>query len=337
MIIHDESKCPLVSVIIPVYNVKPYLSQCLHSVTGQTYRNLEILLLDDGSTDGSGALCDCFARQDPRILCVHLEHQGLSITRNTGLEMAHGRFLTFVDSDDWIDAGMIEKMARQALHTGADIVTVGVLFEYLGSAPIQISSCRDTLCGKEILPKYVSGAVREEVWNKLYRRECFAGIRFPENRNYEDISTTWRIMKKLSEAGGTITVLPDGFYHSRIRKSSITHDMSWQNLHDAWTACLERLEGLPEYTEKLIHRCFRMIGLMWTYYPSFSREEKRRARETIRNMTAFSRRHFRLVMKGRYPRYVKSICLVSQTAVLLPFYYLRRKHTQEANGRVLFD
>lgn len=115
------------SIIVPVYNTKPYLDACLQSIIGQTYQNLEILIIDDGSTDGSDIVCKSYAEKDQRILYIWQENKGLIGARHTGVEHASGDFLMFVDSDDWIDSGMATFLAEQIQD--ADLVTTGVYYE----------------------------------------------------------------------------------------------------------------------------------------------------------------------------------------------------------------
>ena len=120
---------PLVSVIVPVYNVAPYLEQCLDSIVNQTYRNLEIILVDDGSTDESGAICDRYAEQDSRIKVVHKENGGQSSARNVALDMMMGEWVLFVDSDDWIELNTLELLFEQK-DERADLVEFGVNLVY---------------------------------------------------------------------------------------------------------------------------------------------------------------------------------------------------------------
>ena len=117
----------LVSVIVPVYNVAPYLEQCLDSIVNQTYQNLEIILVDDGSTDESGAICDRYAEQDGRIQVVHKENGGLSSARNVGLDKMTGEWVLFVDSDDWIELNTLELLFEQK-NEHAEIVEFGIYF-----------------------------------------------------------------------------------------------------------------------------------------------------------------------------------------------------------------
>ena len=120
----------MISIIVPVYNVESYLRKCLDSILAQTYRDLEILVVDDGSTDGSGAICDEYAGKDDRIKVFHTENKGLSCARNLGLDSANGDWIGFVDSDDWIELDMYEVLLRKAEKTGADVVECGVYEEH---------------------------------------------------------------------------------------------------------------------------------------------------------------------------------------------------------------
>ena len=115
-----------ISIIIPVYNVEKYLNKCLNSVIEQTYKNIEVILIDDGSTDNSGKICDEYAKNDIRIKIIHQQNGGVSTARNNGLEHATGKYITFVDSDDYIEKEMIETMAKKIMKKNADIVICGV-------------------------------------------------------------------------------------------------------------------------------------------------------------------------------------------------------------------
>ena len=125
----------LVSVIIPVYNVSRYLPQCFESVISQTYRNLEIIVIDDGSTDDSGSICDQYAEKDDRIHVIHTDNRGLASARNLGLENVSGKYILFIDSDDWIEPQTIETFIGAALKTEADIVIARYCSEYMYNNP----------------------------------------------------------------------------------------------------------------------------------------------------------------------------------------------------------
>lgn len=185
-----------ITVIIPVYNGKAFLPRCLESVRRQTYGDLEILLVDDGSTDGSADLCDAYEKEDARIRVIHQANGGLSAARNAGLEAGSGDLILFLDCDDAIQPVMIEGLWRILQETGADIAQCGfqeiregeapeiVPLETLGDADltaIQVDS------GDQVVARIFSADVSWVVqWNKLYRRRIFDKIRFPEGKYHED-------------------------------------------------------------------------------------------------------------------------------------------------------
>lgn len=180
-----------ISVVVPVYNVKKYLDKCIESILRQTYARLEIILVDDGSTDGSGEICDKFAAKDQRIRVLHQENAGRSGARNRGLKEASGTYLMFVDGDDWIDEICLERaydavkkyQAQMAVFRGRDIYydhiedgSTAEEFFFRGDEPLQF---------------YVEGRdgfqSRTAVWGKLYQKELLNDIRFVENKYYEDV------------------------------------------------------------------------------------------------------------------------------------------------------
>ena len=306
----------LVSVVIPIYNVENYLHQCLDSVVNQTYRNLEIILVDDGSTDGCGAICDRYAGDDNRIRVLHTENRGLASARNAGLDEAKGDFLSFVDSDDWIESTAIESLLNTAKEYDADIVAAGRSFEYIGRtvhAEMDMNEIR-VFRGADIIPAYVNGAIGGDVaWDKLYQRDCLGDIRFPDGHNYEDVYTTWKIIKCLSENEGTVVFLPEELFHMRGRASSITHTRTIGNAMDSWTAYYGKYQSFPDYQDRLISGCYHAIRKMWGNYAGFTEEDRRMGADTVQEMLQFSRKHFRQVMRGKYSFQIKITCLCSQT------------------------
>ena len=336
---------PLVSVVIPVYNVSRYLPQCLESVLAQTYQNVEVLIVDDGSTDGSGSICDRFAERDSRIRVIHTDNRGLSAARNLGLENISGAFIFFIDSDDWIEPNTVETLVKAALRTKADVVTMKACMEFVGKTSNlragkkrsriyrgvdksadtfrggdkSAVTLRDgdksavTFRGGDILAAYAEGLLGNAAWNKLYRAECFRDLRFPYGHNYEDVVVAWKLMKELAENGRAVTALPEVLYHFRARKSSISHTWTLDNVCDCWEAYHGKFEGLPDYREKLLPECFVAIRRMWVSFESYSREDRARAEATVREMQIFSKKHFLEVMRGEYSARAKMTCLLSQS------------------------
>ena len=192
----------LISVIVPVYNVERYLRRCVDSILHQTYQDLEVLLVDDGSTDASGAICDEYAAREERVTAVHQKNGGLSAARNTGLERAKGTYLCFVDSDDFLDSRMLETLCRDLQEQNADVAVVGFrMFEREEElAPAELTVPVQCMTGREaIRSTLVSDELGDFAWNKLYKRELFRDIRYPLGRMMEDQGTTYRIFQQCSK------------------------------------------------------------------------------------------------------------------------------------------
>ncbi len=189
---------PVISVIVPVYNVAKILERCINSIRKQVYPNLEIILIDDGSTDMSGTFCDVFAKQDRRIKVIHQANQGLSAARNAGLKLATGKWVTFVDSDDSIRPEMIDLLHRLCFQNKTKMSICG-FFEVKseGEGKIQPATqtqekVLDTMdCLKAML---CEDGFSMSAWGKLYARELFDLVRFPEHRLYEDVGTTYQLV-----------------------------------------------------------------------------------------------------------------------------------------------
>lgn len=209
----------LISVIVPAYNVERYIRKCLDSVCNQTYRNLEILVIDDGSTDGTGAICDEFAAKDQRITVMHCENGGLSIARNRALDRAKGQLIGFVDSDDWIESNMFQQLHDTLISSDADIAICAYYREKRGRIRKMYSDGRVfSMNRKQALSQLVKDKTfRNYVWNKLYRRELFDDIRFPEHMHFEDTAIMYRLFIK-AEAFECINV---PLYHHIYRVGSI--------------------------------------------------------------------------------------------------------------------
>ena len=179
----------MISVIIPVYNVRDYFENCIDSVTKQNYQNLEIIVVDDGSTDGSGELCDVIGKNDSRITVIHQENQGLSVARNTGLNIAHGEWIAFLDSDDWIEPTMYSELIRLAHEHNADLVSCAThCCESEDTVVPVLDGNIVTLKGDQIIRALISTEVlRFEVWNKLWKKELIESVRFVPKQISEDV------------------------------------------------------------------------------------------------------------------------------------------------------
>ena len=195
---------PRISVIVPVYNVAAWLPRCVDSILAQTCKNMEILLVDDGSSDASGRICDAYAEKDPRIRVVHKENGGLSSARNAGLDMASGEYLGFVDSDDWIEPGMYAEMLGLMEKYDAQLVCAGRCDVDGGTGEKAVGLCperEECVSGEELAGRiFLWDHCDSSACDKLYRRELFDGIRYPEGKTCEDIPVTYRLALKARRA-----------------------------------------------------------------------------------------------------------------------------------------
>lgn len=258
---HSEGKTmenKLVSVIVPVYNVETYLKRCITSLLAQSYANTEIILVDDGSTDASGKICDHYAASHPSLICLHQTNQGQSCARNAGMRIAHGDYYMFVDSDDYIEPDMIAAMVAESESRDADIVVCGYWMEYpfLSVRRRMLPKrCWNTKRGLELLQE--NKRIENFAWGKLYRASLLEGIVFPQCR-FEDIYTLYRIFARAQR----IAMLPQRMYHYVQRKKSITNTKGFftkdaQLLREMYEAFTYQQKKIQELYPQGIHLSYR--------------------------------------------------------------------------------
>ena len=192
-------KNPLISVIIPVYNVEKWLLRCVNSVCGQSYKDLEILLIDDGSTDRSGQICENLSSKDSRIIVIHRNNGGLSEARNTGLVYSHGEYISFIDSDDWIERNFIQNLINAINDYGADACGCNFRISVEGEKypVVQEAYSVAHYSKKEAMEHLVQNKIKQVVWNKLYRADIIKGIFFEIGKYHEDEFWTYQVFGKL--------------------------------------------------------------------------------------------------------------------------------------------
>lgn len=229
----------LVSIIIPVYNVKQYLDDCMSSVLNQTHTNIEVLLIDDGSTDGSGELCDVYAQTDSRVRVVHQMNKGQAAARNCGIASAKGKYITFVDSDDYIDRTMVDTLLEYFVESGF-VMCQKTKVDADGNSISAVQYQKKCDCIRKNVyfrrlrnnPDYIV------VWGKLFARHLFQDIRFLEGIQYEDEE----IMPQLVHLSKEICIVDKPLYFYRIRENStMTKPFSKKSL-DIITVCEKRIE-----------------------------------------------------------------------------------------------
>lgn len=238
-----------ISVIIPVYKVEKYLKRCVESVVNQTYKNIEIILVNDGSPDKCGEICDEYARIDSRIKVIHKENGGLSSARNSGLDIASGDYIMFVDSDDWISEVSLEQL-NEYIDMDYDIINFKFSFVKENSKELieTNNNIKDSYECDLItyIDKLFSGELNFFIWNKLYKKNLFDEVRFPEGRNYEDLATIYKLYFNAKSIIVTDYTL---YYYWLGNSNSITSNSTVKNMRDYLLSTKEIYEVNKNYLQ----------------------------------------------------------------------------------------
>ena len=250
---------PLISIIVPVYNVELYLDKCIGSIVDQTYKNLEIILVDDGSPDKCPQMCDWWASKDPRIKVIHQANAGLSAARNTGIKLATGEFLAFVDSDDTIFLKLFEKVIGIFNQYPIDIVTfncerVTEQGNLLGGTETLQNRILDS---QEAIEELIQGKICDYAWNKMYRINVFDGIWFPEGRVFEDAA----VMYKVFLNANAIYTLNEKLYYYLQRSNSIVATLNIKKLEDLYLARKECYDALASVYPDIAAQALSKVAL----------------------------------------------------------------------------
>lgn len=189
----------LISVIVPVYNVEAYLDKCISSIVNQTYRNLEIILVDDGSPDNCPAMCDAWKEKDSRIVVLHKENGGLSDARNAGMGAAHGEFISFIDGDDWIEPRFFEILQHELEAQNADVAAVQYRLCWEGDACERQNAYEHvTVYDRQTAMRLlIQNQIKQVVWNKLYRSAQIRDIPFEKGKFHEDEFWTYQVIGRI--------------------------------------------------------------------------------------------------------------------------------------------
>jgi len=290
---------PLLSIIVPVYKVEPYLRKCLDSIVGQTYQNFEVILVDDGSPDNCGVICDEYAARDERIVVIHKGNGGVSSARNAGLARAAGEWIGWVDSDDWIEPDMYEYLLENAKRYGADIAVCGRYEVYEDRKVFRGWECPVILNQEQGLKLLLEDDLMQNfLWDKLWRRNLFDGLRFPEGRTYEDMA----VMHRLFERAERIVCLPEAKYNYFHRAGSIVSSIALKDRLAYCQAVRERYEELagkwPEVDNLLLGQCAASAMGIWCTYFRNPREARRASEPELKKISVFCAPHIPFVIES---------------------------------------
>ncbi len=222
-----------ITVIIPVYNVEKYVNRCIESVVNQKYKNLEIILIDDGSPDGSSAICDEWTQKDTRIRTIHKKNEGISAARNSGIDIATGDYFCFIDSDDYVAEDFVESLYNSIISNDADVAVCDFLevnddTGNISQKPEKERLVGNTCTGKEYIDKYINNddLFYGVVWNKIYKRNLFSDLKFIKGKNFEDAFIIPQIFAKCKK----VNCISKPLYFYLRRDGSITGHFSLKHL-----------------------------------------------------------------------------------------------------------
>ena len=289
----------LISVIIPVYNVADYLPECIDSVLGQTYPELEVILVDDGSTDGCGEICDRYAAADSRVRVVHQTNSGAAAAKNTALRMAAGEYLSFVDSDDYLEPDAYSYMLELMEKERADVVQCAFRDVYLNRKEDQIlHPGRTVLDNKAYLLRFPKDWTCALLWNKLYKRRLYDGVFFEEGHKIDDEYFTYRGFLK----EGRILLDDRVVYNYRRRSSSVmcSPEAGEQRVLDCLDAIVKRRAAVAEvYPELKKQFDENYLDAIW-----YLSENPGSTEHTIAVLKSHLRNYFREKGNSIPPRYL---------------------------------
>ena len=257
----------LISIIIPVYNVDKYVSRCIDSILHQTYQNFEILLINDGSTDDSGIICDYYAKKDIRIRTIHQNNQGVSAARNVGLAYAKGDYIGFVDPDDWVSPHMYYHLYTEMIHHNANLAickTYIVTDDYIYTPTKLRAEGPITITSKEAIIRLMRGRISSSPCDKLYRKSILSQNPFPKGRFHEDQYIMADILGKCER----IMYLEVPYYYYYQRNNSTCHTFSAKLMKDRFEAIYNQRRTIKAYfpeLEKLAY-CQQIISNTAIYY-----------------------------------------------------------------------
>ena len=258
---------PKISIIVPVYKVEKYLHKCIDSILAQTFKDFELILVDDGSPDNCGKICDEYAKRDNRIVVVHKENGGQASARNRGIDIARGDYIGFVDSDDWIEADMYEVLYNICDTYGCDIANCSSIIHFKNRTQINGGHKLTIHTREEAMKVMLEGELYDEVvWTKLIKRDLLNDIRFKEGIMYEDTDFTYKVIDKANSIG----CIGEAKYNY-IKREESTMDRAIKNLSIDAVLVYDEMYNFMEskypnlsniVALKLINSCMSVLNLI---------------------------------------------------------------------------
>ena len=296
----DESYIPEISIILPVYNSETYLPACIDSILGQTFTDFELLLVDDGSPDGCGAICDSYEKKDGRVRVFHIKNSGSSAARNYGIDRARGRYLGFIDSDDYIDADMYELLYKNIKDENADLSMCGLADVYGGvtTNPVKTPVYRTMDASESIRTVFEAELTSVTPVNKLYKKELFEGIRYPVGEDSgEDASI---IVDLLMRCKKTVLTTDQKYYYIH-REDSITTRPFRLSDKSVIRAYQKNYKLIRTHFPELLD--VARMRLCWAHFFVLDKllisDNRREFKTTEKKLVWFLRKHMRFIMQDK--------------------------------------
>ncbi len=301
---------PKISIIVPVYKVERYLKKCLDSILVQTFSDFELILIDDGSPDNSGKICDEYAKKDSRIVVIHKENQGAAMARNVGLDRARGEYIGFVDSDDWIEKDMYELLYSLCKQYDCDIVNCSSIICYKNRVVVNGGHSFVIHDQHEAMKTLLIGEMYDEcLWTKLIKREIIGTLRLPTNVSYEDTAFMYHVFERAHKVGA----IGQAKYHY-IKHDDSVMDRALKNISIDAMQIYEEMYGFikekyPDLVGLVVYKlCNNGLSLLNLMIQSWNfKEHKKKYLEVSKILN----RHFRETIKLKeYPKNVKILLIL---------------------------
>lgn len=247
---------PKLSIIVPVYNAERFIHKCIDSILAQSYKDFELILVNDGSTDSCGAICDGYVSMDKRVKVIHQPNQGVSVARNNGLQCATGALIGFVDADDYIAPDMCEGMVNFLEANGLDIVCADCYVVKKGKNKFKPRYDKDIIWHQgNAIVEILNGTLDNAVWNKIYKREVITGIEFPVQRRYEDVATTYKFIFNAKRVG---YMSKPFYFYVKHKGNFISQSFNVKSRYEHFLGYKERLEFALQNNIVCIDSCRKL-------------------------------------------------------------------------------
>ena len=308
---------PVISVIVPIYKVEEYLSRCIDSIINQTYKNLEIILVDDGSPDNCPKICDDYAKKDNRIKVIHKENGGLSDARNAGVRASTGEYIVFVDSDDWIELSMLDTLYNLLADNRCDVASCGIRMVWEDNRPSKLlfpfEGCHILEGTEYILDCLISNKyLVQTVWNKIYKANIIKNIDFPKGKINEDEYWSWQVIAKTNR----VVCLDIALYNYAQRDGSIMRNSNFNPMFALEANCLRYEFVLKNYPALQDKCCINLL-----YSCLYQAQRAKLLLEISQYKTYY--RQIKKIVKKHKPRkeYIKSINLRKKVRIMSIYYF----------------